>query len=137
MNFQKKSKVLNLLWSKVISTQISHSQVKNCDQQLETKSLLVSYKEKNRKMPIKRVKMKISKKSDFFLMSQGSLNPKIPRPKGVTCSLRTDTQTHRHSHTQTDRQTHRVTTEGTLSGFQDFFLQPTIKDRPNKSECLN
>ena len=24
-----------------------------------------------------------------------------------------------------------VTTEGTLSGFQDFFLQPIIKDRPN------
>ena len=33
----------------------------------------------------------------------------------------------RHTHTQTDR----VTTEGTLSGFQDFFLQPIIKDRPN------
>ena len=30
-------------------------------------------------------------------------------------------------------QTHRVTTEGTLSGFQDFFLQPIIKDRPNIS----
>ena len=24
-----------------------------------------------------------------------------------------------------------MTTEGTLSGFQDFFLQPIIKDRPN------
>ena len=32
---------------------------------------------------------------------------------------------------QTDRHTYRVTTEGTLSGFQDFFLQPIIKDRPN------
>ena len=30
--------------------------------------------------------------------------------------------------TQTDT---KVTTEGTLSGFQDFFLQPIIKDRPN------
>ena len=36
-------------------------------------------------------------------------------------------QTHRHTDTHTDR----VTTEGTLSGFQDFFLQPIIKDRPN------
>ena len=27
--------------------------------------------------------------------------------------------------------THRVTTVDTLSGYQDFFLQPTIKDRPN------
>ena len=36
-----------------------------------------------------------------------------------------------HSHTDTDTQTDRVTTEGTLSGFQDFFLQPIIKERPN------
>ena len=48
----------------------------------------------------------------------------------------TDTQTHRHTDTQTgrqdDRQTHtKVTTVGTLSGFQEFFLQPIIKDRPN------
>ena len=48
-------------------------------QKLETKNVLVLYKEKNRKMPIKSVKMKISKnkKMRFFLMSQGSLNPKI------------------------------------------------------------
>ena len=26
----------------------------------------------------------------------------------------------------------KVTTEGTLSGFQEFFLQPIIKARPNK-----
>ena len=25
----------------------------------------------------------------------------------------------------------KVTTEGTLSGFQEFFLQPIIKDKPN------
>ena len=37
--------------------------------------------------------------------------------------------TDRHTH----RQTHRVTTEGTLSGFQDFFLQSIIKDRPNRA----
>ena len=56
-------------------------------------------------------------------MSQGSLNPKI-RFLGLKVSpvahLRTDTQTHM-----------KVTTEGTLSGFQEFFLQPVIKDRPN------
>ena len=34
----------------------------------------------------------------------------------------------------TDRHTDRVTIEGTLSGFQDFFLQPIIKDRPNMLE---
>ena len=34
---------------------------------------------------------------------------------------------------QTDRQTDtKMTTEGTLSGFQEFFFQPIIKDRPNK-----
>ena len=71
-------------------------------------------------MPIKSVKMKISKnkKMRFFLMSQGSLNPKIrflgQKVWPVACA-----------------QTHRVTTEGTISGFQDFFLQPIIKDRPN------
>ena len=74
--------------------------------------------------------MKISKnkKMRFFLMSQGSLNPKIRFLGQKMCSvarLRTDRQTD----TQTDT---KVTTEGTLSGFQDFFLRPIIKDRPNK-----
>ena len=88
-------------------------------------------------MPIKSEKMKISKnkKMRFFLMSQGSFNPKIrflvEKVCPVAC-LQTDRQT--------DRQTHRVTTEGTLSGFQDFFLEPIIKDQPNKrtnsSKCL-
>ena len=43
----------------------------------------------------------------------------VPRPKGVPCSP------------FTDGQTDRVTTEGTISGFQDFFLKPFIKDWPN------
>ena len=43
-------------------------------------------------------------------------------PKSVPCSPQTDGQTHT-----------KVTTEGTLSGFQDFFLQPIIKDRPNNN----
>ena len=61
-------------------------------------------------------------------MSQGSLDPEksVPRSKGVLCSLRADT------HTQTDRQTDtKVNTEDTLSGFQDFFFHPIIKDRSN------
>ena len=54
--------------------------------------------------------------------------------KGVLCSPRTDAQTDRHTDRQTDT---KVNTEGTLSGFQDFFLQPIIKDRPNKyDKCL-
>ena len=82
-------------------------------------------------MPIKSVKMKISKnkKIRFFLMSQGSLSPKIRFLGQKVCSVarvQRDTRTHR----QTDRHTDRVTTEGTLSGFHDFFLQPIIKDRP-------
>ena len=73
--------------------------------------------------------MKISKnkKMRFFLMSQGSFNPKIRFLGQKMCPVarsRTDGQTH--------RQTDGVTTEGTLSGFQDFFLQPIIKDRPKK-----
>ena len=81
-------------------------------------------------MPIKSVKMKISKnkKMRFFLMSQGSFNTKISF-LGKKCALQT---VYGHTDTQTDR----VTTEGTLSGFQGFrifFLQPItiIKDRPN------
>ena len=86
-------------------------------------------------MPIKSVKMKISKnkKMRFFLMSQGSLDPKITFLCQKVCSVarvQTDTQTHR----QTDRQTDtKVNTEDTLSGFQEFFLQPIIKDRSNYS----
>ena len=78
-------------------------------------------------MPIKSGKMKISKnkKMCFFLMSQGSLDPKIRFLGQNVCSY---TQTD----TQTDRQTHtKVKTEGTLSGFQDFFLQPIIKKWAN------
>ena len=56
-------------------------------------------------MPIKSVKIK-----KLFLSRPGITQPKnqLPRSKSVTCSLRTDTHTD------------RVTTEGTLSGFQDF-----------------
>ena len=77
--------------------------------------------------------MKISKnkKMRFFLMSQGSFNPKI-RFLGLKVCPVARPQTHRHTDTQTHTQTHtKVITEGTLSGFQDFFLQPIIKDRPN------
>ena len=82
--------------------------------------------------------MKISKnkKMRFFLMSQGSLNPKIRFLSQKVCPAahkQTDTQADRH----TDRQTQtKVTTVGTLSGFQDFFLKPIIKDRPNKQKTF-
>ena len=58
----------------------------------------------------------------FFLMSQGSLNPKIWFLGQKVCPV---------SCLHTDGHTDRVTTVGTLSGFQDFFLQPIINDRPN------
>ena len=56
--------------------------------------------------------------------------------KDVPCSLSTDTHidTQTHTHTQTHT---KVTTEGTLSGFQDFFLQPIIKDRPKIGSSLD
>ena len=59
-------------------------------------------------------------------MSQGSLNPKIRFLGQKVCSaarVRTDRRTDGQTHT-------KMTTEGTLSGFQEFFLQPIIKDRP-------
>ena len=75
-------------------------------------------------MPIKSVKMKISKnkKLRFFLMSQGSFYPKIRFLGQKVCPV---------ARSRTDGQTDRVTTVGTLSWFQDFFLQPIIKNRPN------
>ena len=73
---------------------------------------------------VKSVKMQISKNKNMciFLMSQVSLNSKIRFLSQKVCPV---------ARSQTDRHTDRVTTEGTLSGFQDFFLQPIIKDRPN------
>ena len=64
-------------------------------------------------MPIKSVKIEISKnkKIRFFLMSQGSINPKIRFPGQKMCPVARE---------QTDT---KVTTVGTLSGFQEFFLQ--------------
>ena len=57
-------------------------------------------------------------------MSQGSFNPKIRFLGQKVCSV---ARLHTHTHT-------KVTTVGTLSGFQEFFLQPIIKDRPKT--CL-
>ena len=111
---KKKSKVFNFLWYKVFSTQISHSQVNNCDRQLENKRLLVLYKEKLKNAYKKRK----NENFDFFLMSQGSL-------KLVSYVKRCALQL-------VYRYTDRMTTVGTLSGFKDFFLQPIIKDRSNK-----
>ena len=78
-------------------------------------------------MPIKSVKMKISKNKKNVFLSHGPritlLKNQVPRSKDVLCSPLTDRRT--------DRQTPIVTTEGTLSGFQEFFLQPIINDRPN------
>jgi len=75
---------------------------------------------------VKSVKMQISKNKNMciFLMSQVSLNSKIRFLSQKVCPV---------ARSQTDRHTDRVTTEGTLSGFHDFFLQPIIKDRPNSS----
>ena len=72
---------------------------------------------------VKSVKMQISKNKNMciFLMSQVSLNSKIRFLSQKVCPV---------ARSQTDRHTDRVTTEGTLSGFHDFFLQPIIKDRP-------
>ena len=70
-------------------------------------------------MPIKRVKIKISKnkKMCIFLMSQGPFNLKSRSLCQKVCPSQTNTQTD------------KVTTEDTLLGFQEFFLQPIIKDR--------
>ena len=82
-------------------------------------------------MPIKSVKIKISKneKMRFFLMSQGSLAPKIRFMGQKVCSV---------ARVHTDAQTNtKVNTEDTLSGFQEFFLQLIIKDRSDRVQFLD
>ena len=82
--------------------------------------LLVLYKEKIKKMPIKSVKIKI-------LMFQGSLDPKIRFLGQKVSSV---------ALVQTDGQTDtKVNTEDTLSGFQEFFLQPSNQGAVQK-KCL-
>ena len=78
---------------------------------------------KHWKMPIKSVKMKILKrkiKINFYLMFQGSLNPKC-RFLGQKVCFVARVQTHRQKDRQTDT---KVNTE-------EFFLQPIIKDWSN------
>ena len=68
--------------------------------------------------------MKFSKnKMHFFLLSQGSFNQKIGF---LAQNMLSVARVQRHIDTDT-----KVTTVGTLSGFNEFFLQPIIKDRPN------
>ena len=81
-------------------------------------------------MPIKSVKMEISKnkKMSFFLMSQGSLNPKIRFLGQKVCPVargRTDGQTHT-----------KVTTVGTLSGFQEFSFNLSSRIGPKREQYL-
>ena len=75
-------------------------------------------------MPIKSVEMKIAKKKKkmcFLLISQGSFNTKIRFLDQKVCSI-----ARRQTHTHT-----KVNKEDNLSGFQELFLQPIIKDRSN------
>ena len=119
------SKVFNFLWYKVLSTKISHFQVKNCDRQLESKNLLVLYIRKKSKNAYKQ------RKNENFGKTKKCVSFSCPKNHSTQklgsqvkrCSPQPGyTQTHTHT---------KLTTEGTLSGFQDFFLQPIIKDRPN------
>ena len=65
-------------------------------------------------------------------MFLGSLNPKIKFLGQKVCSVARE-----HTDRRTDRQIHtKVTTVGTLSGVQDLFLQPIIKDRLNNQGIL-
>ena len=80
-------------------------------------------------MPIKSVKMKISKnkKMCFFLMSQGSLNPKI-RFLGQKVWPVARGRTHTQTGSQTDR--HESDYRGHPFRVSGVFPLPIIKDRP-------
>ena len=111
-------------------------------------------------MPIKSVKMKISKnkKMRFFLMSQGSLDPKIRFIGQKVCSVareQTDKRTHTHTHTDTHESEYRghpfrvsgifpstyhqglvqqkVKTGDSFHDFRRFLLQPVTKEWSNNN----
>ena len=67
-----------------------------------------------------------NKKMRFFIMSQGSFNPKNRFLGQNVCSV-ARVQTHRQTGT-------KVNTEDRVSG---FFLQPIIKDRSNIGKRLH
>ena len=64
----------------------------------------------------------------FFLMSQGSLDPKTRFLDQKVCSV-ARVQKDRQTDIQTDT---KVNTKDTLSGCHEFFLQSIFKDRSNK-----
>ena len=71
-------------------------------------------------------------KVDLTQVRETGADRQTDKQTGRQADRQTDTQTHRHTDIQTDRQTDtKVNTEDTLSGFQEFFLQPIIKDRSN------
>ena len=122
------SKVFNFLWYKVLSTQISHSQVKNCDRQLETKKKYQCYIRKKSKNAYKKRKNENfeKQKNAFFLMSQGSFNPKIRFLGQKVCHV---------ARVQPDTHTHESDYCGHPFKVSGVFLQPIIKDRPNN--CMH
>ena len=66
-------------------------------------------------------------------MSQGSLNDSTQKLGSYVKKFALQPaygHTHRQTHTKVD-------TENTLSGFQDFFLQPIMKDRSNRWYPVN
>ena len=85
-------------------------------------------------MPIKSVKMKISKnkKMRFFLMPQGSFNQKIKFLDQKVCPV-ARAQTHRQTDRRTDRQSENRGHPFRVSG---IFLQPIIKERSNSGLCV-
>ena len=79
-------------------------------------------------MYIKSVKMKIlkNKKKCVFFSCPKDHSTQKSDSQVKRCALQP-------GYRQTDT---KVTTVGTLSGFQEFFLQPIIKDRPNSFQTL-
>ena len=80
-------------------------------------------REKNRKMSIKSVKMEISKnkKLRFFLMSEGSFNPKIRFLGQKACPV---------ARGHTDRQTRKWLLWAPIQGFRNF----SFRDQPINCE---
>ena len=109
-------------WKKYINLFLSHIQKITQPKNLVPRSKVVL--SNNTDWQTQKWKFRKTKKCVFFLMSQGSLDPKIRFLGQRMCSVaRVQTETHTYT---------KVNTEETLSGLQEFFLQPIINDRSNK-----
>ena len=103
---------------------IQFLQLKEQTQKNKKMTILCYIRKKSKNAYKKRKNENFEKKCVSFSYPKDHSTKKLGS-QAKRCALQ---PVHRRTHTQTHT---KVATEGTLSGFQDFSLQPIIKDGPN------